>query len=107
MQKNVKLGLAYLFPIIAPLIILFAVKDNDEDDRRQLGQALVYDIALCIVMIIFSVISIIPLIGILFRIINYVLGFTPIILGILYFVGKSYEIPVLYDLGTKLVSSVK
>lgn len=106
MSKNVKLGLSYLFPIIAPLIILFAVKDNDDDDKRQIGQALVLDLALIIVGTILGIFSTIPFIGIPFAIINALLSLIPLILGILYLVGQSFRIPVIYDLGSSLVSHI-
>lgn len=107
MQKNVKLGLTYLFPVIGPLIVLFAVKDHDQEDRNQIGQALALNIVMIIAMIILSVLGAIPFIGFVFRLIYWVLSVIPLILGILYFTGKTFHFPVLYDLGTKLVSSVK
>ncbi len=107
MQKNVKLGLTYLFPVIGPLIVLFAVKDHDQEERNQIGQALALNIVMIIAMIILSVLGAIPFIGFVFRLIYWVLSVIPLILGILYFTGKTFQFPVLYDLGTKLVSSVK
>lgn len=107
MQKNVKLGLAYLFPIIGPLIVLFAVKDHDEEDRHQIGQALALNLAMVIAMIVLSFLGAIPFLGFVFSLVNRLLSVVPLVLGILYFMGKTFEIPVFYDLGKSLVASVK
>lgn len=107
MEKSVKLGLAYLFPIVGSLVVLFVVKDHDQEERNQIGQALVLNIAMIIFAFALSLFGAIPFVGFTFRFINRIISVLPIILGILYFMGKTYEFPVLYDLGTSLVSSIK
>lgn len=107
MQKNVKLGLAYLLPVIVPLIFLFVLKDNDEEDKRQLSQALVLDIALFILGILVNIIAFIPVIGTIISLATSLIGVATLILAILYFTGKTYQLPVLYDLGKGIASSVK
>lgn len=105
MQKNIKYGLAYLFPIIAPLILLFALNDNDKEDKCQLGQAIVFGITLIIVGIVLGALSAIPVLGFIFTIANSLIGVAALIVAILYFTGRTFEFPLLYDLGSKLTNN--
>lgn len=106
MQKNVKYGIAYLLPLIGPLAFLLLMKDNDRQDKGQLGQALILHIVMLIVTAVLGIFALIPIIGILFKLICSILWIIMVIISVLYFLNNTYELPIIFDLGIHITDKL-
>lgn len=110
MTRNIKYGLAYLLPPIAGLVLLLGYKNqNDAEDRAQLGQSIALGAALWILGIVVRIISgifrvlwITQWIAGLFGAVYGIAWILVILLAVFYFTGKTYKLPVLYDVGVSI-----
>ena len=102
MDKNIKYGLCYLFPILGGIIMLIAIRNNDREDEFQIKQSIVWGIALLILGIVLKLMRYFPFIGWVFSICSGAFSILCLVIAILYFTGKTFDMPVLGDLARKM-----
>lgn len=102
MEQKVRGLLAYLFGWIGGLVILFALKDNNEQTKFNACQAIVISAAGNILTIIFRFI---PYVGFIGSIISVLMGILLIIGMIKAYKEEDYELPVISDLTRNIFKS--
>ena len=102
MEQKVRGLLAYLFGWIGGLVILVALKDNNEQTKFNACQAIVISAAGNILTIIFRFI---PYVGFIGSIISVLMGVLLIIGMIKAYKEEDYELPVISDLTRNIFKS--
>ena len=102
MEQKVRGLLAYLFGWIGGLVILFALKDNNDQTKFNACQAIVISAAGNILTIIFRYI---PYVGFIGSIISILMGVLLIIGMIKAYKEEDYELPVISDLTRNIFKS--
>ena len=102
MEQKVRGLLAYLFGWIGGLVILLALKDNNEQTKFNACQAIVISAAGNILTIIFRFI---PYVGFIGSIISVLMGVLLIIGMIKAYKEEDYELPVISDLTRNIFKS--
>ena len=102
MEQKVRGLLAYLFGWIGGLVILLALKDNNDQTKFNACQAIVISAAGNILTIIFRFI---PYVGFIGSIISVLMGVLLIIGMIKAYKEEDYELPVISDLTRNIFKS--
>lgn len=102
MEQKVRGLLSYLFGWVGGLIILVALKDNDERTKFNACQAIVISASS---MILSLVLRYIPYVGFLSSIISILMGILLIIGMIKAYKEEDYELPVISDLTRNIFKS--
>lgn len=102
MEQKVRGLLAYLFGWIGGLVILFALKDNNDQTKFNACQAIVISAAGNILSIIFRYI---PYVGFIGSIISVLMGVLLIIGMVKAYKEEDYQLPVISDLTRNIFKS--
>ena len=102
MEQKVRGLLAYLFGWIGGLVILVALKDNNEQTKFNACQAIVISASSMILSIILRYI---PYVGFIGSIISVLMGVLLIIGMIKAYKEENYELPVISDLTRNIFKS--
>ena len=102
MEQKIRGLLAYLFGWIGGLVILVALKDNNEQTKFNACKAIVISASSMILSIIFRYI---PYVGFIRSIISVLMGVLLIIGMIKAYKEEDYELPVISDLTRNIFKS--
>ena len=102
MEQNIRGLLAYLFGWVGGLVILVALKDNDERTKFNACQAIVISASS---MVLSLILRYIPYIGFIGGIISVLMGVLLLIGMIKAYKEEDYELPVISDLTRNIFKS--
>ena len=101
LKRNIANGLIWLFLWVSGIVFFFSEK-NDQKIRHNAMQSIICGL----VATVLSVLSFIPIIGFIFRIVSSLLVLGILIIAILNFTGKEVEIPVISGVADSLVEKL-